>query len=224
MNLKQIREALEILVKKGDVHELRILKAEHQGVVSGYFNDLDKMAASADKYNKMAEGIYLTLNPCLPSLLARANNRTITHARNTTKESEILKRRWLPIDIDPIRPVGISSTNEEHQMAIDKAYEIHAGLKGMGLSEGLIADSGNGAHILIRIDLPNIPEAKGIIERTQKTIAHRFNNTKGVDVQMFADSNRIFKLYGTWACKGDSIPERPHRISKLLYVPESMKG
>ena len=33
---------------------------------------------------------------------------------------------------------------------------------------------------------------------------------------------RIWKLYGTWAGKGDSIPERPHRMAKLIETPASM--
>ncbi len=32
---------------------------------------------------------------------------------------------------------------------------------------------------------------------------------------------RILKLYGTIAAKGDSTPDRPHRLAKLLSVPET---
>jgi hypothetical protein len=30
---------------------------------------------------------------------------------------------------------------------------------------------------------------------------------------------RIWKIYGTMACKGDNLPERPHRLAQLLAVP-----
>src|SRR5262249_8541637 len=33
---------------------------------------------------------------------------------------------------------------------------------------------------------------------------------------------RIWKVYGTMACKGDNLPERPHRLSRLLAVPASI--
>jgi hypothetical protein len=35
-----------------------------------------------------------------------------------------------------------------------------------------------------------------------------------------ANPARICKLYGTMACKGDSMPARPHRRSALLEIPE----
>jgi len=30
---------------------------------------------------------------------------------------------------------------------------------------------------------------------------------------------RIWKLYGTVSRKGDSIPERPHRLARILEAP-----
>ncbi|MFH1472454.1 MAG: hypothetical protein ABIF85_06140 [Nanoarchaeota archaeon] len=224
MTEQEIKKTLDYLFEKGDVVELRILGAEHQGVVSGYFNDFDALAKSADKYSTHAEGIYITINPVNPALLARACNRVKSFAKNLTTEKDIIRRRWIPIDIDAIRPAGISSTNAEHEAAINKAYEINDGLDTMGMPEGIVADSGNGAHVLIRTDMSNTPESKADVEGIQKLIKDKFNNTPGLDVQMFADANRIWKLYGTWACKGDSIPARPHRISKILSFPEASDG
>ena len=40
-----------------------------------------------------------------------------------------------------------------------------------------------------------------------------------VDLKVF-NAARIWKLYGTKACKGDNTTERPHRLAKLLAVPE----
>jgi hypothetical protein len=33
---------------------------------------------------------------------------------------------------------------------------------------------------------------------------------------------RIWKLYGTIARKGDSLPDRPHRLARVLDVPSSL--
>ncbi|MBU4300972.1 MAG: hypothetical protein KKB09_07195 [Nanoarchaeota archaeon] len=225
MTEKEIRKVLDVLFEAGDVVELRVItKGGYGKIDSGFFDDFDKLAKCAAKYEKIAEGVYVTLNPCIPALLARAYNRVQTGAKLTTSKEHILKRRWIPIDIDADRPTGISSSNEEHELAIKKAYEIRDGLKAMGMPEGIVADSGNGAHVLIRINMPNTPQAETKIAGIQKIIKDKFDNTKGLKLDMFADANRIWKLYGTWACKGDSIPARPHRISKILSVPEALKG
>jgi hypothetical protein len=39
-----------------------------------------------------------------------------------------------------------------------------------------------------------------------------------VDVTTF-NAARIWKVYGTLACKGDNLPERPYRLARLLDVP-----
>jgi hypothetical protein len=39
-----------------------------------------------------------------------------------------------------------------------------------------------------------------------------------VDVSVF-NAARISKVYGTMACKGDDVPERPHRLSRILDAP-----
>lgn len=197
----------------------------NRGIRSGYFNDFDKLAADVDKLDidKETKGIYVTINPVNPVLLSRRNNR-IDKAVKTTSENEILKRVWLEIDIDPIRPPEISSLNEEHDKAIKCAFELEQRLKDdFGFPDAVIGDSGNGAHDNYRIDLPNTPEAKDLIDRCQKAIIQLYNDeSKGVDIQGFADANRIWKLYGTTARKGDNTPERPHRRSKLLKVPENI--
>lgn len=43
-----------------------------------------------------------------------------------------------------------------------------------------------------------------------------------VDKGVF-NAARIWKLYGTMACKGDHTDERPHRLSKILTYPEELK-
>ena len=33
----------------------------------------------------------------------------------------------------------------------------------------------------------------------------------------------VWKLYGTRVCKGDHLPDRPHRMARILEAPESLK-
>jgi hypothetical protein len=103
----EIKRAIALLFKSGDVVEVRIPKTR-AGVVAGYFDDPSKMTediCQADlKYR--AVGIYYVLNEINPALLGRAYNRLKEHAEYTTADNNILRRRWLPVDLDPVRPAG----------------------------------------------------------------------------------------------------------------------
>ena len=68
--------------------------------------------------------IYLTLNPVKPDLLARAVNRLERYVKFTSRDEDILYRRRLLIDCDPIRSAGISSSASEHGRAIAVAMGV----------------------------------------------------------------------------------------------------
>ncbi|MEI2763794.1 hypothetical protein [Methanothrix soehngenii] len=73
----------------------------------------------------------------------------------------------MPGDLDSKRPAGISSTDEEHDAAIAKAYEVRGRLIELGWPENafVLADSGNGAHLDTKIDLQNVPEDVALVRR-----------------------------------------------------------
>ena len=104
----EIRFALAVLFEPGAVVELRIPHTGRTRTVSGYFDDMDALTRAAARWSGRARGIYVTLNPIQPALLARAHNRAIPYAETTTSDHEVLRRRWLPIDFDPVRPSHIS--------------------------------------------------------------------------------------------------------------------
>lgn len=213
--LEPIREALSLLLEPGQVVELRSLNTV-KGTISGYFDDFDKLAKVAAKISGQAPAVYITLNPVNPALLARSVNRLTPFAKQTTSDVDIIKRRWLPIDFDPVRPAGISSTDKEHEAAIQRAQDAREWLFGMGFPSGILADSGNGGHLLHRIDAGNDDAARTLIEGTLRALNERFSDDKvKVDLTTF-NAARIWKLYGTMACKGDSTKERPHRMARIL--------
>jgi hypothetical protein len=207
----------------GGVVEVRALAdyATH----SGYFDDFAKLAGVAEALDADPEvrGVYVTLNEVAPALLARRANRVkmrLTRSDATTSDADILRRRWLPIDLDPVRPGGVSSTEEEHAAALRRADEIALWLDEQGFSEPIRADSGNGAHLLYPIDLPNDDDATALVKGVLATLDALFSDeTVTVDTANF-NAARIWKLYGTCSRKGDNTPERPHRRAKLLSVPE----
>jgi D5 N terminal like len=189
------------------------------GTVSGYFDSAAPFVQAAAYWSGKAPAVYATLNPCNPALLYRAVNRLKDRAKTTTSDSDIVQRRWFPLDFDPVRPADISSTDAAHTAALDRAEACTAWLSARGWPAPVAADSGNGAHRLYRIDLPNDDASRTLLERGFKALALYFSDD-GVKLDVgVANAARIWKVYGTMACKGDHVPERPHRLARLLDVP-----
>ena len=212
-DITEIRRAVSLLLELGYVYEVR---AFGKGTTSGYFDDPEKLAQAAANLSGKVPGVYVTLNPVLPDLLARSANRLSQYARATTSDTQIVKRRWLPIDFDSKRPSGISSTDAEHEAALERAGECREWLRSQGWPEPIYADSGNGAHLLYMVDFPNDQEATSTIMNALKALAFKFDDERvNVDTGNF-NAARIWKLFGTFVCKGDNTPDRPHRLARIL--------
>ncbi len=219
-----ILQTCQLLCEPGSVVELRALDAISAGwpmphTVAGYFRDWRRLAAAAA--GQQARGIYLTLNPVAEALLARAVNRLKDCRRSDplTKDPDIVRRRWLPIDLDSVRPSGISATDAEHALALARAREVAAWLAAQGWPAPVLADSGNGSHLLYRVDLPAAGPEGDLVRGALAALAHRFTDAL---VRVDAENHnpaRIWKLYGTVACKGDATADRPHRLSRVLDAP-----
>jgi hypothetical protein len=184
--------------------------------MSGYFDDFKLLAENAIKYGGAAKGVYVTLNPVNRALLARASNRVRIIGRNDalTGDADITKRRWLPIDLDPVRPSGISSSDQEHSIAIERAFQIRDALRQEGWPNPIPGDSGNGAHLLYSVDLPT--NGNEFVKRCLQALAHRFDDDRVKIDQKVFNPARIWKLYGTVNRKGDNVADRPHRLARIL--------
>ena len=218
-----VLEALGLLVEPGTVAELRAIGADGR-ISSGFFDDLAQMATAAEVLDASGEfsGIYVTLNPVNPALLARRANRVqsrLSRKDATTSDGDIVHRRWLPIDIDPVRPSGISATLEEHRAACRTARDICDALTEAGWPRPIVADSGNGGHLLYRIDLPNDAAATELVKGVLAVLDLQFSSDVAkVDTANF-NAARIWKCYGTVSRKGDSTKERPHNRSAIITRP-----
>lgn len=205
----------------GVVIELRApkVRGKKSNTLSGYFDGdhLDALARAALAYDGKAAGIYVTLNPCKASLLARAANRTKEYAGLTTNDTSIARRTNLLIDADPRRDAGISATDEEKAAAMAMLQSVREWLDLQGWPEPRItANSGNGGHLIYAIDLPNDEASTKLVERILKAIAQMFDNEQvSIDTSVY-NAARISKLYGTLAAKGDNTPDRPHRRAQIL--------
>jgi hypothetical protein len=140
-----------------------------------------------------------------------------------TGDGDIIRRIWFAIDLDPVRPSGISSSDPEHAAACEKAAEIMGYLTSCGWPEPIIADSGNGAHLLYRVDLPADADTHALIKACLKALDQQFSDGCVTIDTAVANPARIWKLYGTRARKGDHTPDRPYRTAAIQYVPPSLQ-
>ena len=222
----EIIHALRLWFQAGDVFEVRVLDAvsadyRREHIESGYF-DYEHISAVPEALKRLLSfrGVYVTVNPVNPDLLARAVNRLRPAGRNpTTADTDIVRRRWLLIDCDPRRASGVSSSNSEHESALAKAREIRDGLSSLGWPDPIMTDSGNGAQLMYRIDLP--ADDGELVRRVIGEIAKASSEQVAIDTSVHNPA-RIWRLPGTMNCKGDSIPERPHRMARILEEPQDI--
>jgi len=233
-------EVFNLFVQPGEIIEVRLLGAYQKaslwqqkfakGTVCGYYDNFKAFASDGRSIDSLKlSAAYFTLQVIDPRLLGRANNRFLPSDK-TTSHKDVIFYRWLPIDIDPVRPAGVSASDEELQAAIEVRDQVDDYLRSkLDFSMPIKAISGNGAHLLYR--LPDLPaQDKKSIELVRNTLielSKRFDNDKAkVDTSVFNPA-RIWKLYGTTARKGDPVSAgpnrqaRPHRMSYIETLGEN---
>lgn len=225
-SLEDAERFLALLAAPGDVFELRALsKGRSTPIVhAGYFDDMSLLARAAIARSGNDDGVYITLNPVNPALLARSPANRVRQAGNgdTTSDRDVRVRRHMLVDVDPVRPTGISSTDAEHEAAIALAEHIAGELAARGWPEPIVADSGNGGHLIYAIDLP--VDDGGLVKRVLAALSKAYTTPEHkVDEKVFNPA-RISKVYGTLTRKGENTAERPHRISRILRTPERLEA
>jgi hypothetical protein len=202
----EIRRTVQVLRRPGEVAEVRAFRDGK--TTGGYFDDLGELARCAASLDDRGYQVYVTLNPVQPALLARSENALRTGVRSATTDGDVVERTWLPVDLDPVRPSGISASDFEKRSATQRAVEIRNFLAERGWPTPLY-----------RVELPNDTESLDLVKGVLEALDFLFSDGKvSVDTGV-ANAARIWKLYGTTARKGNPTGERSHRKSRLLTVP-----
>jgi len=139
-------------------------------------------------------------------------------AGSFTSDREILERRGLLLDFDPVRVSGISSTDDEHEQALSYMQEVTDNLSFLyGLPAPCLIDSGNGGHARYVLEpMPNDQDTTDLIKATLQCLDRRYSNKKVVIDKSVFNAARIVRVPGTVARKGEHTPDRPHRVSRIL--------
>jgi hypothetical protein len=226
IDVNEVRRAMTLFLPAGQVTELRAFDAAVGGgkyleIYAGWFDSPDAVAEAVVTLSTFSN-LYFLPNPVRPELRGRIYNK-LRAAKKTplTSDADILSRHWLLIDLDPVRPAQISSTDDQHDAALRLARRIRDELRAEGWPLPILADSGNGAHLLFRLELP--ADDGGVMQRCLQSLASRYDTPEiHVDVTTFNPA-RLWKLYGSRAGKGDADAANlgmPQRQSRLLEVPK----
>ena len=235
MRRKFLKFILHRHAKHGGVTEIRLIQEQGGNVIrSGYWDPdhldelIDQLAPrNRDKvpfgeHPRIREAnVYVCLHPADPTLLARSANSFAKCP--ATANGDIVAFDLVLIDIDSVRPSGISATKEEKGAAREVRDSILKWLAKRGITP-IQGDSGNGYHLLI----PTIPypDPTAAAERTAeflKLLDKKFS-TVGAKIDTgVSNPARISKVYGTLAMKGTNMPDRPHRFAKVQF-PENLQN
>ncbi len=225
-NTSEMRRALDVLHASDAVIELRALhKKGRKRTDAGYFDGRhrDQLVKEGAKLNSQGAAVYITLNQLDPQLLARHANRVQEYAQATATDANVIRRQWMLVDIDPQRPQDTSASPEQAAAAVGRARQVYAYLAEWRWPKPVVTASGNGMHLLYRIDLPNDEPSRDLIKGCLDTLSARFDDgLVKIDRSVF-NAARIIKLIGTVANKGDNLPSAPWRLSRLRNVPKSIE-
>jgi len=217
----EIRKTFSLFAN--DFTEVRLLKSKL--TVSGYFSDADTLLQNMKRY-ATTDGMnyYIVMNKIDPACYSRASrDRFVEYPKETTADANIVERNWFLIDMDCERAKGVSSSQEEFDLSKRKASEVYKHLALLGFQKPVVTISGNGFHLLYKISLANCEESTNLLKDCLLALDEWFSDDRvKIDTTVF-NAARITKLYGVMAQKGQNTPERPHRLSKIVDMPEEIK-
>lgn len=223
-NTQEIVRSIEALKPAGEVFEIRVLHGRY--TTSGYFRDARTAAQHISRLDLHGSTVYITLQRVNDACFSREQSGRFRQNITTTSDKDVIGYEWLFIDFDPVRTSGVSSTDNEMHQAQEMACCVRDYLTGRGFSDPIIAESGNGYHLLYKLDVPICGKDDGAVTLIKQFLAalSTMFSDPAVDVDKTTfNPGRICKLYGTVAQKGANTPERPHRMSRIVSIPDNVQ-
>jgi hypothetical protein len=205
------RTWFQSLLDDNGVVELRV--SDGYSWDSGYYDDLELLLRDIAHHSELGCDVYSSLN-------SPSHYRVTNHIHPSTKalrDADIEKYSRLLIDLDPVRSNSPSS-EDELDKAREAARKIHALMQGYDFPEPAWACSGNGIHLIYRVE---IPEASKFHPQWKQTLKGLKNIMQLKDVELdtsVANPAQICRAYGTINLKGGEAAQRPFRRSEV-WIP-----
>ena len=222
-NESAIRQWWDIFKSNNNLVEIRLIGANK--TASGYFSDVDTLIREIAPYTAKDYNIYWTVNPPKPECYGREQkDRIVEKPKNTTKDSEILCRDWVLIDVDCNRIAGVNATSKEAQYAYAKAEQVESFLVSQGFNRPIKVFSGSGIHLYLKCALACNESNDSLIRDFLLALGMLFDDANCKIDSVVFNNSRISRLMGTWNRKGSKdSKERPQRICRFLNIPEEIK-
>lgn len=219
-----LRRTVEILhgsTFAPDVAELRVIQ-RNGPILSGFYTDAASLAAAAALVEARGIdcGIYIGLNP-VTSRHGMNQARLLPARRGgTAGDADVARLQWLFLDWDPHRATDTNSTDDEKAAARHQMEKAKAHFAAIGWPELVACDSGNGLHLLAKLDLPNTPASAQLVKAVTAEAARLFSTPQVHLDTSVSNASRITRCYGSLNKKGPEGPDRPWRRSAIISVPE----
>ena len=223
VDLQEIARTLRMFVQPGGIGEVRV--GEYNGIkrfgVYFDYDQIDEVTRMITDYSQTAKAVHVVMNELVAETLDGRPRPRLTQVFVLTRNIDVARRRWLLIDFDPQSPERgkDSATNAEKTVALARMRACLAWLLDHGFSPPIWCDSGNGWHLLFRIDLPNDQVSSNLVKAFLLALSDRFSDDQVTLDKVVHNVGRITKCYGSVSRKGEHSPERPHRASRVLLVP-----
>lgn len=137
-------------------------------------------------------------------------------------DKDVRQLRAIFLDCDPVRPKGISSTDDQLRAACDVCLAVEAWFASVLGDPSCIGHgcSGNGYFSLIALE-PTVPTAETTrrISRLLEVLQKKFGTEHVKIDRAVANAARLMPAPGTWKRKGVDSPERPHRMTSFICKP-----
>jgi hypothetical protein len=125
INETELRKALSIM-QSNSLFEIRALRKNPKRTLSGYFRDVDTAVNALMSNNIDLRGfnVYMSLNEITPECYDRSQKDRMIIPEVTTNDDVITSYKWLFVDLDPVRPTDLSTTDAQLGKAKSMAKRI----------------------------------------------------------------------------------------------------
>jgi hypothetical protein len=159
--------------------------------LEGAFDDTDKLLAAVAEYVGEKYNWYSTLNELSrdnppPVWRYKPNQLVPVRKGESCTNANITARRCILIDLDrteELKKLGPATIAEKEKIYIRSkallAFLTHNGIS--AANHAVEADSGNGRHVLLRVDLPNDDASTSLVKRFLEALALEFDGN-GVEI------------------------------------------
>ena len=204
----------DICKRNSDLVEIRLIEPITGKTYSGYFKDIDTILKAIKPYEHC--NAYWVLNRINEACYSRAqHDKFIAKPKETTSDNDIIGYDFVFIDVDVTRPAGVCSTDEELAYAKKKANDIYVYLRSEQITNCIVAVSGSGVHILVRVALKNTPERHKLVKDFLDALGMMFSDERVHIDGSVANAARLCRAYFWPNRKGENTKERPHRMAYI---------